>query len=304
MNWKMVIFIMLFPLLLKSQENNVLPYSHITLDSVVISAVKKGLSIEDLIKVMQFDSTLYIAYNNLHFTDYQYIHDLSVLDKKGKTDAWKKEIVSQVYQDKCRKQNIDSFYVDGDFVNRKGNDKYYTVELFDNTLYSEKPICGEKRKTNWNEDVYGSKLEGHLGSVKRVIFNPGTPVDLPLIGKKFAIFEPQMQEFYNYSIERKMVEGEECFVFTVLAKPDYEDSRKEIIVRKLITAFRRSDFQIIQRDYHMEYQGALVKLDIAMDMKLKAVNDKFYPSQISYDGFFKVPTKKAERIQFVTDFKY
>lgn len=301
---KMVIFIMFFPLLLQSQENNVLPYSHITLDSVVISAVKQGLSIDDLIKVMQYDSTLYIAFNNLHFTNYQYLHDLSVLDKREKTEAYKKESVRQIYKDKCRQQSIESVEMKGDFQNRKGHDKYYTVELFDNTLYNEHSVCGEKRKTNWNNEVYGSKLEGHLGAVKRVIFNPGTPVDLPFIGKKFAIFEPEMQSFYNYSIDRKMVTGEECFVFSVIEKPEYSDTRKEIIVRKLITAFRRSDFQIIQRDYHMEYQGALVKLDIAMDMKLTAIDNRFYPEQIKYDGFFKVPTKKAERVQFTTDFEY
>ncbi len=304
MNWKMVIFIMLFPLLLFGQNDNTLPYSHITLDSVVISAVKKGLDIADLIEIMQYDSTFYIAYNNLHFADYTYLNNLDVLNQNNQPIASKKEKIQQLYDKKCRKQEIIEQETNGKFLNKKGKEKYYTIELFDRTLYSEKKICNEKRKSNWKETVYGSKTEGHLGAIKRVIFNPGTPVNLPLIGGKFAIFEPQMKKFYNYAIERKMVKGIECFVFTVTVKPKYKKSRKDVIIRELSTAFRRSDFQIIKRDYHMKYLGTLVKLDIQMNTQLMEVNNSFYPEQIFYNGFFKVPTKSAERIKFVTDFTY
>ncbi len=301
---KLITILLLFPFTFSISQDYDVPFGHIVLDSVVITAVKQGLDINDLIEIMQYDSTLYIAFNNLHFTGCQFEHELKAHSKKNELVADKFDKIVQSYNDKCREQEVLVQRSNGDFKDIKGKNLYYTKQLFERTFYTNRKVCGEKRKTNWKDVVYGAKTDGHIAAIKRVIFNPGTPVDLPLIGNKFALFDPSMTKYYNYSIERKVVNGYDCFVFSILVKPEYQNSRKDVVVRKLVTAFQRSDFQIIERDYHLYYKGAIVKMDINMDVSMTKSKGLFYPSVIDYKGFWKVPTKKAERIKFETKFEY
>ncbi|MCP4121873.1 MAG: hypothetical protein GY751_08985 [Bacteroidetes bacterium] len=280
------------------------PWGHIMLDSFTVTAVHQGLDIEDLIKIMQFDSTLYIAFNNLHFTNYTYESDIRAYDKKDGVAAEKKERVRQKYQDGCREQSLETTEANGNFTNRKGKEEYYTVELFNKTFYNAGKTCGEKRKTDWDKEIRSGKdkTAGHVGQIKKVVFNPGTPVDLPVIGKKFALFEESMQKYYDYAINGVSVNGHDCYKFTVKVKPEYASSRKDVIVRDLNTSFRTSDFQIVKRDYKLYYQGSLVKLDLTMDINLQKNGKYFYPQSFDYKGFWKVPLKGLEKIDLKTDF--
>jgi len=280
------------------------PWGHISLDSFTVTAIHQGLDIEDIIRIMQFDSTLYMAFNNLHFTNYTYQSDVVAYNKKSTVAAKKKERVRQVYEKGCREQTLETSETDGSFTNRKGKEDYYTVELFNKTFYNPRKTCGEKRKTDWNKEIRGGKdkAAGHVGQIKKVVFNPGTPVDLPVIGKKFALFDESMQKYYDYAIKGVSVNGFDCYEFTVKVKPEYAKSRKVVIVRDLSTSFRTSDFQIIKRDYFLYYQGALVKLDLTMDINLQKNGKYFYPQSFDYKGFWKVPMKGLEKIDLKTDF--
>jgi hypothetical protein len=302
---KLTAIFVFFPLMLVAQQKDTIPdFGHIALDSVVISAIRQGLDIQDLLDIMQYDSTLYIAFNQLHFTNYIYENELKALNNKGKVEASKVEKVAQLYASNCRKQEITTQTIQGNFKNKKGEDRYYTAELFNRTLYNANQVCNEKPKTNWKAYLYNDKTGGHLEAIKKVIFNPGNPVNLPLIGDKFALFDKSMKPFYDYSIDRKIVNNEECFVFTIKVKPEFAASRKDVVVRKLVTSFRRSDFQIIQRDYEMFYKGAAVKLGVKMKIDLAQQSAQTLPTRMEYDGYFNVPLKKPEHIQFITDFKY
>jgi hypothetical protein len=288
---------------IRAQDERI-PLDHITLDSVTITAVREGLDIEDLIQIMQYDSTLYIAFNNLHFTAYEYDLVLKAFNKKRRQVASKEEIIRQTWDGSCREQFIDSSYAEGDFKNRKGREKYYTVELFNRTFYSDRRTCNEKRKSNYKDIVYGSKEEGHIGAIKRVVFNPGSPVKLPIIGKKFGLFRPSLMEYYDYSIQSKNIQGYDCYEFTIAVKPEFADHPKEVIVRKLTTAFNKKDFQVIKRDYYLYYKGAMVKADIKMDIILSKKGDRYFPDYFTYDGKWNVPAKKPEHVHMITYFDH
>jgi hypothetical protein len=89
---KLTAIFVFFPLMLVGQQTDTIPdFGHIALDSVVISAVRQGLDIQDLLDIMQYDSTLYIAFNQLHFTNYIYENELKALNNKGKVEASKVE---------------------------------------------------------------------------------------------------------------------------------------------------------------------------------------------------------------------
>lgn len=281
-----------------------LPMDHITLDSFTVTAVKEGLNIQDLIDIMQYDSTLYIAFNNLHFTDYSYRHTMRAYDKRERLEASKREIIRQEWDGTCREQFIDSSIVEGDWLNRRGKEKYYTAELFNRTFYQDGRVCHERRKSNYRDMIYGSKEDGHVDAIKRVVFNPGSPVDLPLIGKKFGVFKPHLINYYDYSIESKEVAGMDCYVFTVNVKPEYADHPKEVIIRKLTTTFNKKDFQVMRRDYHLYYNGILVKCDIRMDIILSEYDGRYYPDYFTYNGRWNVPAKRPEDIRLVTRFDY
>ena len=286
---------------LRGQDSE-LPVGFIVLDSFTVTAVRAGLDINDLIEIMQYDSTLYIAFNNLHFTNYSYDNEIQTF-RKDRVEASRIETITQSWDGQCRTQTIDKQLNEGSFKNKKGKEKYYTADLFNRTFYTPYKVCNEQRKSNWKEVLYSDKKEGHLAAIKRVVFNPGSPVNLPIIGKKFALFDESMKKYYNYSIDGKTINGHKCYQFTIEVKPEFSGSRKAVIVRKLTTTFRTIDFQVIQRDYTLFYQGSLVKVDIKMNIDLKDTAGRFYPDAFQYDGSWKVPTKKMEDMKLQTNFK-
>lgn len=286
-----------------SQDED-LPFGVITLDSFTVTAVQQGLKINDLIQIMKYDSSLYIAFNNLHFIEHTYLNEVETFDRKGRQAAYRKEKVIQTYDGRCRQQEKEILESSGSLLNRKGEPVYYTVDLFERTFYTSRKVCGEKRKTQWRETVYGSKEEGHLGAVKRAVFNPGTPVDLPIIGKKFALFEPSMQEFYDYRIETRLEDGDKFYDFIIQVKPEHANSRKNVIVRKLTTTFRAKDLQVFRRTYTLQYIGALIKMNFGMDVQLIERQGRYYPGQLHYAGSWKVPFRSLESMNLSTIFDY
>lgn len=285
-------------------QDNGDPWGHILLDSFTVTAVRQGLDLEDLIRIMQYDSTLYMAFNNLHFAAYTYESGATAYDRRREVEARRRDRVSQRYDGNCREQARETLFEEGDFENRRGRQQYYTLELFDRTFYREGRVCGERPKTNWHRELAGNtdKTGGHLAEIKQVIFNPGTPADLPIIGRKFALFHESMKPYYDYAIRGISVDGYDCYEFTVSVKPEFRASRKDVVVRDLTTVFRTTDFQIIRRDYHLSYDGALVGLDLTMDIRLQEQGDAFYPLSFDYKGYWKVPLKGMERIDLRTDF--
>ena len=162
-------------------------------------------------------------------------------------------------------------------------------------------VCGNKDYASITRNNL-SGIDKHINELKKLIFQPGKAVEVPFIGGKTAIFEEKMIKYYNFYISSKMVgDSIDCFVFQAVVKPNI--STNKTIIKYLETYFAKADFQVIARNYHLKY-NSLFDFDVKMKVDLIQFDEKYLPARVSYQGNWKIPTQRRERVQFLIDFKY
>lgn len=266
------------------------------LDSFVVTASKKGFNAEDFIRLVREDESFYQAFQNLRKHSYQSKNDIHFFDKKGNKKSWYTSKSIQNSDGDCRTMKFFEESHGGKYYKRKRKYRYYTSKLYDKLFFTKKKICrSTEKKQNKKKGI--SK---HIAELKKLIFKPGEEVDVPLIGKKMAIFNQKMIKYYDYSIQSKTYDdGQDCYVFTAKVKSAYEKRKQDkTVIKFLETYFNKSDFQVVARKYRLFYNGALFDFDVTMEIKLATVNNQYIPEYISYDGNWDVPTKKREIGQF------
>ena len=150
-----------------------------------------------------------------------------------------------------------------------------------------------------NEDQ--SKIQVHKENIRLMMFNPGAAIkDVPFIGDKMAIFDDHMVPFYEYKIwEFNYLDSIPCYAFTVRAKPEFKDDKT--VIKELTSYFNKETMQIMKREYHMKYNAMLFDFDVRINADMKQLGQALVPTRIDYRGFWDIPAKKPERIQFRVD---
>jgi len=124
---------------------------------------------------------------------------------------------------------------------------------------------------------------------------------VPVVGKRLAIFDDDMVKYYDYSISSKTYNDTvNCYVFSCIAKPDAGDYP---VLKTLNTWFDRSTLNIVYRDYRYQYSGLLFDFDVTMKVTMNYDHGILYPSKIEYTGFWDVPFRKKEKVDFNLLFK-
>ena len=146
----------------------------------------------------------------------------------------------------------------------------------------------------------------YVAQLKKLIFQPGEKVDVPIIGRKTAIFDEKLAQYYDYTIGSKtFAETTECYVFEAAVKPEYLDRKEgKTVVKSLETFFEKKTFQVVGRNYRVAYYGALFDFDVTMNVELTKVDGQYLPKYIAYDGFWKIPTQKREQAKFTIKMTY
>ena len=121
------------------------------------------------------------------------------------------------------------------------------------------------------------------------------------MGDRASIFDEGEAEKYNFKIEEKDYDGQDCYVFRITPKPGYEHS---VIYDELTTWFRKSDFSIVARDYSLSYHTFVYDFNVRMKVRTKQIDGKLLPTSIAYDGNWHVLTKKRERVKFNVEIDY
>jgi len=273
------------------------------LDSVVVSASRKGFDVKDFITMVVNDNSFYKAFKNLHFAEYDFDSDITFYSKNEKEKAKLKSLNHQFYKDNCRWMIIKKEFENKNIFTKKKKYKYYTAKLYDRLFFTKSKICNEdtskildiNQKTN-------SKMEEYILELKKLVFSPGHRADIPFIGKKMEIFSPDMRKYYNFSIEHKLFNDTvECYVFSAELKQNLSNSKKNnAIVKELKTYFKKNDLQIIYRDYHLKYKTFAYSFDVKMKIEVKKINEKYFPININYDGTWHILFKKRETCKFNT----
>lgn len=278
-------------------------YTVINLDSFVITATRAGFSVEDFVEMVRKDKRFYQAFRNLRLLSYTSDNEVLVFNKKRKKKASYNSKTKQLTTNKCRKMDILSENIKGKYYKKNKSPKYYTSKLYERLFFTKGTVCegGEQAK---NQAKKASRMESYVSSLKTLIFQPGEEVDIPIIGKKMAIFDKKMQPYYDYSISSKSYKnGMDCYVFKAVVKPEYQERQQsKTVVKYLETYFAKADFQIVARNYHLAYNGALFDFDVKMEIELDRVGGQYLPVMLTYDGLWDVPAKRPEMVQFSTRF--
>lgn len=271
------------------------------LDSFVVTAQRQGFQVDDFIELVQKDESFYNAFKNVRFVSTDFTNELVFFDKKGNEKAYHKSVAQQLSDGECRIMNLENEVVKGNFYKNKNKKKrkyrYYTAKMYDRVFFTHGRKCGDPYAEPAS-DLTG--MDKHINELKKLIFQPGRPVNVPIVGNKTAIFSEALMPYYNYSITSKLYDqSRDCYVFTAEVKPEFQTKKVDkTIIKFLETYFDKTTFQVVARRYHLQYSGLAFDFDVKMEIELQQVEKnkelQYLPQKISYNGWWDIPMRKPE----------
>ena len=266
----------------------------VTLDSFVVTAAKKGFDQDDFIRLMREDKSFYQAFHNLRFVSHRFENKIEMSNKKGKIKGGHKALNHQTSEDNCRTMKILHEEIQGNYYKRKRKHKYYTGRLLEHLFFTEGRKCESRNAFIGKSSRSG--MDKHIYELKKLVFSPGDKADVPMIGKKTAIFEKEMMKYYNYSISAKTYKNSfDCYVFTVELKDEFRHKKEgKTVIKFLETYFDRKTFQVIARKYSLSHSTPIYDFDVSMNVQLGKHKGQYIPELIEYDGRWDIPAKAPE----------
>jgi hypothetical protein len=279
----------------------------IELDSFTVQASRVDeLNINECISMMIHDQSFYTAFKNLRTASYDFINDILIFKKdRQSVQASYHSIAHQDYTKPCRSMKEYTVQVQGDYFDKSRGYTWYTSRLYDRLFFTHGSICIDSTNKSQSDQ---DRVESHIQDLKRLIFAPGTPTHVPFLGNKTAIFDADMQPYYDYHLRIDTIQNQPYYLFEVTVKPQFrEKGQGKTVVKRLQTWFTIEDHQIVRRDYQLVGNTFAYSFDVTMHVDVTKVGDRFYPSFIQYDGTWKILTKKRESAKFTisfNDFKF
>lgn len=274
-----------------SELNDTMPISkYLTLDSVVISDMRKGFDVNAFIRLVENDTTFYQAFQNLRMTEYESTVSMNFFNKYGNKKATYYSSVNQKRQNGCRWMQFLNEQSTGNFYDNKSEYEYYTAQLFAYIFLNRDTVCNA---IETSEASYNKGLENRKNQLKMIMFNPGKEVDgIPFIRNKTAVFDFQVMRHYDFFISSEEYNGADCYVFSF--QLNEESKPKDVVVQKMTTWFDKTNFQILARDYHLQYDAGVYDFDVTMHVELFMKNSQYLPAVLLYSGTWNVPGKPRE----------
>jgi alpha-tubulin suppressor-like RCC1 family protein len=101
-----------------------------------------------------------------------------------------------------------------------------------------------------------------------------------------------MADKYDMSIDFRDYENKPCYVFTIKVKEGQESA---VVISEMTTWFTEKNFEIVARNYSLNYDAGVYDFKVDMEVKMSKVGDLLVPILLSYNGNWKVILKKRER---------
>lgn len=287
---------------LRAQDTSIFSLP-IQMDEFVLKASKEGWDVEGFIRRVKEDTTFYKAFKTLRIIPYTAVNDIRIFGKKQQLLASLHSETRQLIEKGCRRTEVITEKVTGDFYTRKKEYRYYTAELYAYLFFSEQPVCGENNIVAGAASKRGSgRIEKNKEQLKQLIFNPGSRIaGIPLSGNKAAMFDPDIAAMYDFKLLRTEYEGEECYLFSAKPKEKYKG---KVVYNELNTWFRTADDAIVARDYALSYKTLVYDFDVRMKVRLKMQDGVLIPATIGYSGNWHIATQKRERASFLMELHY
>ncbi len=273
----------------------------VVLDTVMIQAVKRGFDVADFIEMVKTDTSFLMGFRNIRNTMHEVDGTMIIYDRKNRVEATRYKKAHQVTLNKRKWIEVKEEKVHGDFYKRNKLPETYTAELFDEIFFYKDTLAVLPQSQSANE-VIGNQNKGNISKLKTLIFNPGAEIEgVPVVGKRMAIFDEDMIQYYDYAISAKMYKDSvSCYVFSCTAKPGAGDYP---VLKTLNTWFDRKTFNIVYRDYRYQYSGLLFDFDVDMKVTMKYQKGLLFPSKVEYNGFWDIPLYPKEKVDFDLNFK-
>ncbi|HLG38527.1 MAG TPA: hypothetical protein VI461_02625 [Chitinophagaceae bacterium] len=278
----------------------------ISLSEVV---VRNDINVQAFIKRVKEDTTFYKAFRNLRVLGFTSINDIRVFDKKGKQKASLLSRTKQNRNNGCRTMKVLDEKTEGNFYDANKNYNYYTAELYAGLFFTKGKVCGETNIVKGvTFDAKGKKgIAKSKEQLKMLFFNPGKKIPgIPFIGNKINIFDPDVAELYDFSIDQQDYEGQSCYIFLVKAKEGLSGGEKgRIVIDNMITWFNAKTMEVVARNYDMSYKAGVYDFDVHMEVQMTKFGEYLVPKLLRYNGNWDVIFKKRERGTFTaTIFDY
>ncbi|HEU4575639.1 MAG TPA: hypothetical protein VFS36_11615 [Chitinophagaceae bacterium] len=272
--------------------------------------VRSGVNISAFIERVKEDTSFYKAFRTLRIIGYTSLNNIQMLNKDGQVIASMESKTVQHRKNNCRSMDVLEEKTTGDFFTRKKVYNYYTAELYASLFFTNGIVCDEDNIVKGNGFSTRSKsgIEKHKEQLKMLFFNPGKKIPgIPFIGNKTNIFDPEVAQYYNFSIDYGENTGEPCYVFTVRARDDLSASEKDnIVIDNMTTWFSTKTMEVLARNYDLSYAAGVYDFDVHMEVQMARIQQLLVPQILRYKGSWHVLFKKRERGIFTAtlfDFK-
>jgi hypothetical protein len=296
----MKIIFFLFSFLFLSEliaQDTLLPM--IFLDDIEISEENNGFSVEEFIEYVKKDTTFYMGFKNLRYYTHNFSSELNIFNKNDIAIGILRKSGLHFSNGKQAWIELDSIFDSGKIFKRNGDYKFYTPEAFDEVFFPSDTINVDLVISKSDESVEESQ---NLRDAKTVGFTIGT-ADVEQkkggMSKRLAVFDVDMQKYYDYTIGEIIYNDRECYTFSIKNKENLSDKDiKKALIRNIMSYFDKENFNVIYREYKFVYNSWLISLDMDIKVEMDYVNNKHVPIDISYRGFWDVMFFKPERASF------
>ncbi len=264
----------------------------ITLSEIIID---NKVNVPAFIDRVKNDTTFYKAFRTLHIVGFTAINDIRMVNKSGEIKASLRSRIKQIRNANCRTMQVLEETTTGDIYDNDRNFNYYTGELYAGLFFTKGSVCSEDNivsgRTISTAGVSG--MEKHKQQLKMLFFNPGKKIrGIPLMGDKTAIFDNDMADSYDMSIDVDTYNKTNCYVFKIKVK---EGKKSNVVIDEMTTWFNDSTYQIVARNYSLSYDAGVYDFNVQMQVELTKFGEYLVPSLIRYNGNWKAIFKKRER---------
>ncbi|MBK7883757.1 MAG: hypothetical protein IPJ81_08115 [Chitinophagaceae bacterium] len=156
-------------------------------------------------------------------------------------------------------------------------------------------MCGETNLVKGSTITAQGKsgMEKHKEQLKMLFFNPGKRINgIPFLGDKTAIYDDDVADKYDMSIDLDAYNNTSCYIFRQKVKPGKEG---EVVVDEMTTWFDDKTYEVIARNYALSYDAGVYDFSVHMEVVMTRFNGLTVPSLIRYNGNWKAMFKKRER---------
>lgn len=264
----------------------------ITLSEVVVN---NKLNVPAFIDRIKEDTSFYKAFRNLRVLGFTAINDIRMNNSEGEPKATLRSKTIQKRTPNCRTMEKLEETVTGNMYNSEGAFNYYTAQMYASLFFTNDSICGETNIVNGKHFTVAGKsgMEKHKEQLKMLFFNPGKRIrGIPFLGDKTAIYDEDMAEKYNMSIDLDEYNKTSCYIFKQQVKPGEEAN---VVLDEMTTWFNDKTYEVVARNYTLSYDAGFYDFKVNMEVTMAKFKNYLVPSLIRYNGNWKAVFKKRER---------